>query len=87
MPLHRGHWPCGPDLTDVDANICYGAHIYASALRRSGGNVEGALLRYNGCVAGTNTPDCARYPSEVFARAGRASLQAWRRQPRAGVGR
>jgi hypothetical protein len=26
------------------------------------------LLRYNGCVRGTNTPDCHRYPDVVKAR-------------------
>ena len=26
---------------------------------------RGALLRYNGCVRGTNTPDCQKYPDAV----------------------
>lgn len=80
MPFHRGSWPCGSDLTAVDTNICYGTHIFASDLRSAHGNVERALLRYNGCVVGANTPDCRSYPSHVFARAGKASLQAWGRQ-------
>ncbi|HSH45605.1 MAG TPA: transglycosylase SLT domain-containing protein [Longimicrobiales bacterium] len=78
MPIHAGGWaPCGSDLEDVDSNICHGARIFAHYFDRSGGNVERALLRYNGCVNGTNTPDCHQYPYHVFARAGRASVLAW----------
>lgn len=78
MPLHRGAWrQCGSDLEDIDANICHGAQIFAHYYEASDGNVERALLRYNGCVRGTNTPDCHRYPYHVFARAGRASVLAW----------
>jgi soluble lytic murein transglycosylase-like protein len=78
MPLHRGQWPgCEPDLEDIDANICHGAKIFASYFNQTGGNVERALLRYNGCVRGTNTPNCHQYPYHVFARAGRASVLAW----------
>lgn len=77
MPLHRGQWPgCTGDLADVETNICYGARIFADNLRRHG-NVERALLGYNGCVRGTNTPNCHQYPNHVYARAGRATLQAW----------
>jgi soluble lytic murein transglycosylase-like protein len=78
MPFHRGRWAgCEPDLEDVDANICHGARIFAAYFRETGGNVERALLRYNGCVRGTNTPNCHQYPYHVFARAGRASVLAW----------
>ena len=78
MPLHRGAWKqCEQDLEDVDANICHGAQIFAHYFNRSGGNVERALLRYNGCVRGTNTPNCHQYPYHVFARAGKASILAW----------
>lgn len=73
MPLHRGAWPCRGPLEEVEANICYGAHIFADNLRESDGDVRQALLRYNGCVRGTNTPDCAAYPSHVFARARRVA--------------
>lgn len=80
MPQHRGQWgPCLPDLEDVEANICHGARIFAHYYRQTGGDVERALLRYNGCVNGTNTPDCHRYPYHVYARAGRASILAWLR--------
>lgn len=82
MPMHRGQWGCGESLEDVESNICHGAKIFASYLNAEKGNVERALLRYNGCVKGTNTPNCHTYPNHVFARAGRASIMAWR-----GVGR
>ena len=75
MPLHRGEWPpCAPRLDDVDANICHGARIFAAYLEQQGGDLERALLRYNGCVRGTNTPDCGRYADQVFARFGRTSV-------------
>lgn len=78
MPVHEGRWPpCEPDLEDVEANICHGARIFEHYFRAEKGDVEQALLRYNGCVRGTNTPDCHRYPYHVYARAGRASVLAW----------
>ncbi len=75
MPLHRGRWACGADLNDVDTNICYGAHVFEDNLKDTRGNVERALLLYNGCVRGTNTPDCRQYPQWVFTRAERARAQ------------
>ena len=81
MPLHEGEWAgCEADLRDIQANICHGARIFAHYVDRTDGDVERALLRYNGCVNGTNTPDCHRYPYHVYARAGRASMLAWRGQ-------
>lgn len=77
MPEHDGRWGCGANLEDIDTNICHGARIFANDMRRTGGNVERALLRYNGCVHGTNTPDCQQYPNRVFAKAGRAAILAW----------
>lgn len=77
MPEHDGQWGCGVNLEDVDTNICHGARIFANDMRRTGGNVERALLRYNGCVHGTNTPDCRQYPNRVFAKAGQAAILAW----------
>jgi len=75
MPLHRGKWPpCAPRLDDVDANICHGARIFANYLAAEHGDVDRALLRYNGCVNGTNTPGCHQYANHVFARLGRARL-------------
>jgi soluble lytic murein transglycosylase-like protein len=66
MPFHAGGWGCvGDDLTDPEVNICHGAQILAHELRRSPDDVDRALLRYNGCVRGTNTPNCHLYPSRV----------------------
>lgn len=84
MPFHAGEWePCSDDLEDIDTNICYGARIFAHYLGATNGDLDRALLRYNGCVRGTNTPDCDRYPTHVFARAGRATL--WNALTRSGV--
>lgn len=67
MPFHAGAWGCdGADLTDPETNICHGARILAHALARANGDLDRALLRYNGCVRGTNTPDCHLYPSKVL---------------------
>lgn len=71
MPMHAGRLGCASDdLVDVDSNICHGTTILARNLKRSASTSQ-ALLRYNGCVKGTNTPDCHRYPGKVLARAGR----------------
>lgn len=79
MPFHRGNWrPCAPRLDDIEANICHGARIFAHYLQSERGNVERALLRYNGCVRGTNTPNCHSYPTHVLARTGRATIHDWR---------
>lgn len=79
MPLHAGEWDCrSSDLRDVEVNICYGARIFAAYLARYG-DLDRALLAYNGCVKGTNTPNCHLYPSHVYSRAGRAAMQRWLR--------
>ena len=83
MPFHAGEWDCGSDdLEDLRVNICHGAGVFARDLKRSRGNLDRALLRYNGCVRGTNTPDCRSYPTKVFAQAGRAQMSVRRRIPR-----
>lgn len=75
MPWHSGRWKaCSGPLVEIETNICYGAQIFAANLRDTNGRVEQALLRYNGCVSGTNTPNCHDYPQHVFARAGRATI-------------
>ena len=69
MPMHAGQLGCASaDLVDVESNICHGTRILARNLRRTSTS-RAALLRYNGCVRGTNTPDCFKYPSRVLARA------------------
>ena len=71
MPFHAGARLCkSDDLVDVDSNICHGTLILARNLQATTTPVA-ALLRYNGCVRGTNTPNCGRYPSIVLARASR----------------
>jgi len=71
MPMHAGAQLCrSNDLTDVDSNICHGTMILARNLRATR-TEKAALLRYNGCVRGSNTPDCHLYPSKVLARASR----------------
>lgn len=77
MPVHTGGWACGYDLEQIDTNVCLGARVFAHYLDRTGGDVERALLRYNGCVNGTNTPNCHQYPSRVLARAGGPATIAW----------
>ncbi len=69
MPMHAGAQLCNSaDLVDVDSNICHGTLILARNLRATS-TPTAALLRYNGCIKGTNTPDCHRYPVKVLARA------------------
>jgi len=71
MPFHAGARLCNSDdLVDVDSNICHGTLILARNLQATR-TPTAALLRYNGCVRGTNTPNCGRYPSIVLARASR----------------
>jgi soluble lytic murein transglycosylase-like protein len=69
MPFHAGNWGCGSrDLFDVESNICHGVAVLADNLYRSR-TLPQALLGYNGCVRGTNTPDCWKYPRTVYRRA------------------
>jgi soluble lytic murein transglycosylase-like protein len=68
MPFHAGKWGCGSaDLFDIDANICHGVAVLADNLTHSR-SLRQALRGYNGCVRGTNTPDCWKYPSHVYRR-------------------
>jgi soluble lytic murein transglycosylase-like protein len=69
MGFHAGEYDCdSDDLLQVGANICHGARVFGYYLRRTG-NVRHALLRYNGCVAGSSTASCRRYPSKVMRNA------------------
>lgn len=66
MPVHAGHWGCrSSDLFDIDSNICHGVRVLADNLRHSR-DLRSALLHYNGCVRGTNTPDCYLYAARVY---------------------
>lgn len=74
MPFHAGEWGCGSDnLVNVESNICHGVAILADYVRRSPKNLHKALLGYNGCVRGTNTPRCYTYSAKVYKHANNAS--------------
>ena len=67
MPGWAGKWRgCGRDLYDIEDNLCNGTSILAWYLD-SHGDERSALLGYNGCVHGTNTPNCHRYPDKIWA--------------------
>jgi soluble lytic murein transglycosylase-like protein len=71
MPFHAGSYGCASaDLRMVDANICHGARILHTYLLRTR-SVPRALRRYNGCVSGSVTPGCQRYPLRVLRTAAR----------------
>ena len=62
----------GRDLVSDSTNVKYGVFILAQYFRpktKTGETKERdwqtALLRYNGCVKGTNTPRCHTYPDKV----------------------
>lgn len=62
----------GSDLASDSTNVRYGVFIlsqYFNPRTRSGEqrtrDYRTALLRYNGCVRGTNTPHCTNYPDKV----------------------
>jgi len=57
-------------LRTVDANVCHGARILHTYIVRTR-SVSLALRRYNGCVRGSNTPGCHRYPVRVLRTAAR----------------
>lgn len=76
MPFHAGKWKGCPskDLADINSNICYGTSILADLVRRSP-SMKAALQRYNGCVHGTNTPNCYTYSGKVMKYADQAASQ------------
>lgn len=79
MQIHPGPWrPAlgelfGRNLRNDTTNLRYGIYILSHLARRSANRLphdsstswRTALLRYNGCVRGTNTRDCHRYPDVV----------------------
>lgn len=81
MRFHAGEYDCdSDDLLQVEANICHGSRVFGDYLRRTG-NVRRALLRYNGCVTGRNTPNCGRYPTKVLRAASKVRYQLLRYPP------
>jgi hypothetical protein len=62
----------GKDLASDSTNVKYGVFILSQYFRpktktgeRRERDWQTALLRYNGCVKGTNTPRCHTYPNKV----------------------
>lgn len=75
MPAHAGKWGCGSsNLFSIESNICHGASILKDNIRSSS-NIRTALLKYNGCVHGSNTPGCHSYPDKVLRAANRAATE------------
>jgi soluble lytic murein transglycosylase-like protein len=76
MPFHAGKWKECPsnDLADIASNICYGTSILAQYVKKAP-SLQKALLRYNGCVRGTNTPHCGTYSGKVLKYADMAASQ------------
>ncbi len=76
MPFHAGKWKgcTSKDLADIASNICYGTAILADYIKRAP-SLEKALLNYNGCVRGTNTPQCHSYSGKVLRYADKAASQ------------
>jgi soluble lytic murein transglycosylase-like protein len=73
MPFHSGKWGCeSSSLVNIEANICHGVNILADLVKHSP-NLDRALLRYNGCVRGRNTPNCHTYPKKVRGYASHAA--------------
>lgn len=61
----------GHNLKDDETNLRYGVYILKHFAKKTpdsldaGDVVRSALLSYNGCVRGSNTPDCKAYPDKV----------------------
>lgn len=76
MQIHPRPWRSlrerfGSNLRDDRTNLKYGVYILSYGLKKPRAGVEAndqwrvGLLRYNGCVLGTNTRDCYSYPDKV----------------------
>ncbi|HUQ98208.1 MAG TPA: lytic transglycosylase domain-containing protein [Gemmatimonadaceae bacterium] len=75
MPFHRGQWGCeSKDLYSIEGNICHGVSVLADAIKKAP-TLNVALQRYNGCVRGTNTPNCHTYSSKVLRARNRTAQQ------------
>lgn len=62
----------GKDLATDSTNLKYGIYILKQYIKSDSGrvtrgNVGKGLLRYNGCVKGSHTPNCRTYPNKVAA--------------------
>lgn len=78
MQIHPGPWRntlgalFGRNLRNDTTNLRYGVYILSYFAKRAAerdadpaSHWRTALLRYNGCVKGTNTPNCHSYPDVV----------------------
>lgn len=60
----------GGDLATDSTNLKYGIYILRQYIKSDSGaltaqNVGKGLLKYNGCVTGSHTPNCKNYPTKV----------------------
>ena len=61
----------GRNLRDDETNVRYGVYILKHFAKKTSDTLDAgdvtrlALLNYNGCVRGSNTPDCRAYPRKV----------------------
>lgn len=60
----------GANLAVDSTNLKYGIYILKQYIKSDSGKVSpkavsSGLLHYNGCVRGTNTPNCKTYPAKV----------------------
>jgi soluble lytic murein transglycosylase-like protein len=86
MHFHAGEYDCASDdLLQIESNICHGARVLGYYLKRTG-DVRRALRRYNGCVVGSNTPNCGRYPSKVLRTARQVRYELLRYDGQSGQG-
>lgn len=83
MQVYARHWrnalghKFGTDVRSDSTNLRYGIYILKWTTKQvEDFSPEGwrqALLKYNGCVHGTNTPDCREYPELVKRNVQRAA--------------
>jgi hypothetical protein len=70
----------GRNLKDDETNLRYGVYILKHFAKRTSDTLDAtgatrlALLNYNGCVRGRNTPDCSAYPDKVQRHVERSAL-------------
>lgn len=60
----------GKDVATDSTNLKYGIYILSHYIKSDSGSVTPSalskgLLQYNGCVKGSNTPNCHTYPTKV----------------------
>ncbi len=71
MQIYPRHWRSalaekfGSNLRADSVNLKYGIYILGWVAGKADRSWRDALLRYNGCVHGKNTPDCHTYPDVV----------------------